>query len=188
MSADFPSIFENKTNVTCAFETDNITISASVTGTGIDSVWISVLINGVQKNYTAIKMGNRYQVTIPSTDLVGGTNIMWNVYAKGPLNIYNNSWKTFYVGNRTILIVNPSSPDGLAGWYVTEPLFILTKDSSGGNNGLGGSFSGINYQNNQSGNFSTINLGNNQQTGPENNEENQNFFSGITGAVVGALD
>ncbi|MBW2976222.1 hypothetical protein KY347_02130 [Candidatus Woesearchaeota archaeon] len=125
---------ENKKDISCAFETDDITLSADVNGSQIDSVWMSYNINGTNYNGTATKgFGTEYSYTIPSSELVGGQNVTWNVYATDPLGVYNNSWQTFYVRNRTSLIVDPATPDGLAGWYVTEPLFTLTKDETGGN-------------------------------------------------------
>ena len=123
----------NKTNVSCAFENDNIMLSADLTGEEINSVWFSYTINGVNYNKTAsIGAGNSYTYTIPSSELVGGANVVWNVYANDSLNVFNNLWKTFYVRSSTALDVDPASPDGLNGWYITEPEFSLIKDVIGG--------------------------------------------------------
>jgi len=125
---------ENKTNVSCAFETNNITVSADLSGTEINSVWVSYTVNGTNYNRTGQKgINNSYLFVIPSFDLIGGMNVMWNVYAADSAAVYNNSWKIFYVRAKTQLIVNPAIPDGLRGWYVTEPLFTLISDVLGGN-------------------------------------------------------
>jgi len=117
----------------CAFETDNITLSANVTGS-LDSVWFSYTIDGYNHNKTASnKEGTIYSVVIPSTELIWGKNVTWNTYANDSLNVYNNSWVSFYVRKRTQLMVEPQNPDGLKGWYITEPLYTLVKDSKAGN-------------------------------------------------------
>jgi hypothetical protein len=126
----------NKTNanLTCSpFETENITISADIVG-DIDSVWFSYNIDGINYNETPTNTGKTYTYTIPSSLLVGGQNVTWNVYSNDSIGrLYNNSWKTFYVRSETNLTIDPSSPDGLNGWYVTEPVFSFSKDASGGN-------------------------------------------------------
>lgn len=124
----------NKTNVTCAIENQNITVSANVDGTDIDSVIIIAWINGTQKTYPTTKNGNLYSGTIPSSDLVGGMDMTWNVFVTDNYDFnYTNGNKTVYVRKSTYLGVIPWPFDGEDGWFVTEPLFSLTKDSTGGN-------------------------------------------------------
>ncbi|MBS3155506.1 hypothetical protein J4404_03335 [Candidatus Woesearchaeota archaeon] len=126
----------NKTEVTCAFESKNISVSANLTGAEILDAWVSYTINGINKNKTyTSKSGNTYYFTIPSSDLTGngGMNVSWNVYATDSINEYNNSWKEFYVRASTYLGVIPWPADGLNNWFVTEPLFSLIKDTIGGN-------------------------------------------------------
>lgn len=125
----------NKTNVECKYETDNITLSANISSSLDISVWVSYTINGTNHNVTvANPVGGIYSYILKSTQLTGGMNVTWNYYANDSFgNLFNNSWKTFYVRNRTNLIVAPPTPDGLNNWYITEPLFTLIKDSAGGN-------------------------------------------------------
>ncbi len=123
----------NKTNSTCVFESDEADLSANVTSSlDIEDVWFSYTIDGVNHNRTYDhRIGDIYYYTIPSSDLVGGQPVQWNVYATDAFDhTFNNSWKEFYVNRKTELTVNPLSPDGLEEWYVTEPLFTLTNPDS----------------------------------------------------------
>lgn len=126
----------NKTNATCKYETDDVTLNVNVSSLlSIDSIWVSYTINGTNYNVTPThEGGDIYSTTILSSQLVGGQYVTWNVYANDSFgNLYNNSWKIFYVRSRTKLNVNPAAPDGLNNWYITEPLFTLIKDGIGGN-------------------------------------------------------
>lgn len=121
----------NKTNVTCAFESENITLEADLAGVGMQNSWISYIINGINYNKTAAIIGNKIQAVIPSNELIGGKNVIWNVYVNDSFNrTYNNSWKTFYVRERTYLEVLPWPFDGSNGWFITEPEFSLISDPS----------------------------------------------------------
>jgi len=121
---------ENKTNVTCAFETDNITLSVDIGSIldNVEDIWFSITLSGVNENKTPEQViGNTRYYTIPSTDLVAGTNVFWNVYANDSYgDVYSNGNMAFYINRRTNLSVNQSAPDGLSNWYVTEPTFTLT--------------------------------------------------------------
>ncbi|MEK6871952.1 MAG: hypothetical protein AABX16_03550, partial [Nanoarchaeota archaeon] len=122
----------NKINVSCAFENTNITLRADVNGSFFDSMWFSYTINGANFNKTgSLSLGSfiNYFYTI-NLSAIGGQNISWNVYVNDSFgNIFSNGLKTFYIHNSTRLIINPSSPEGLNGWYVNEPFFILTNDT-----------------------------------------------------------
>ena len=124
----------NKTGGACVVEKDNVTLTANIASLlNINRVWISYTINGTNYNKTAIPQGPLYSYTINSSQLqgIGGQNIDWNYYANDSYgNIFANGLMTFYVRNTTSLNVTPSIPDGLNGWYVTEPLFTLTADST----------------------------------------------------------
>lgn len=122
----------NKSDANCTFETDNVTLKADLIGIGAKNALISYTINRTNHNKTALIIGNKVQATILAAELVGGMNVTWNVYVNDSTGrLYNNSWKTFYVRNITKLIVDPESPNGKNGWYITEPLFTLTKDNNG---------------------------------------------------------
>ena len=119
---------ENKTiTPNCSFASNEITLNADVAGQNINAVWFSIIINNIQTNRTAIwKTGNAYQISIPSTELVGGTNLIWNVYANDSYNyLYNNSWITHFIYNKTFLIITPPVSNGNFPWYISEPIFSL---------------------------------------------------------------
>ena len=131
----FGICMDGKIGGNCAFETDNVTLRANLTGIEIDRVWFSYSING--DNYTPYASkgpGNSYYIAIPSSQLVGGHYVFWEVYANDTLGIiYSNGLESFYVRNRTKLMVDPLDPDGIDEWYVNEPEFTLTKDGDDGN-------------------------------------------------------
>jgi len=120
----------NKTGPSCSIESKNVTLYANITGFCVDNVKFGVNINGTWQNYSGIPtivpgLGN-YYFTIPSLLLIPG-NVSWTVYADDCYNhTSKNGIKTFYVKKKTSLTTNPANPDGLNGWYVTEPLFTLT--------------------------------------------------------------
>ena len=123
----------NKTETKCAFENNNASLFANIDGLELDTVLFSYTINGVNKNATGLKVSgtsNNYSYTINSSELVSG-NVTWNVYANDSFgNWFMNGFRNFYIRNKTILSVTPSNPDGINGWYVTEPLFSLISDAT----------------------------------------------------------
>jgi hypothetical protein len=129
--------FESKISPFCAYEAENSTISVNlVSNSTIDNVIFTLNISGVMGNHTfnGINNGTNYTYEINSSELIGGENITWNVYVIDEFgNTFLNSWKEFYVRNQTYLTVNPLIPDGLNGWYITEPIFSLFDDPNGTN-------------------------------------------------------
>jgi len=121
---------ENKIDVECNYSSDDIELSADVTGLDIDSVWFEVEVGGVRTNRTDVtNVGDRYFYILSSSELTGEEWIEWNVWANDTYdNEFNNGWKIFYVIKRTELSMNPTDPDGSDPWYITEPEFSLTKD------------------------------------------------------------
>jgi len=126
----------NKVNVSCAFEEKNVTLSADVNGTGVETVIFSYTIDGVNKNVTgSLTPGslNNYEYMIPGGEIPNG-DISWNVYADDLFdNTFMDGLKSFYARNVTDLSIGPSSPDGLNDWYLVEPVFILVADFAANN-------------------------------------------------------
>ncbi|MFH1585143.1 MAG: lamin tail domain-containing protein [archaeon] len=123
----------NKSENPCAFETEDVILTADLIGEDINKCWVSYNINGTN----LIKNGNiiakKCQASILASELVGGQNITWNVFANDSLgNVYHNGEKSFYVRERTFLGVIPWPADGINNWFVTEPTFTLTNDPLGG--------------------------------------------------------
>jgi hypothetical protein len=116
----------NKTiSNSCLIKDDDFSLFVNVTGFCIDEVIFSVISNGSQINFTGENSeGDNYFVDLSSSALVN--NITWTVYTRNCFNTTTkNGDESFYVNNQTGLSVFPSDPDGLNGWYVTEPTFVL---------------------------------------------------------------
>ena len=114
----------------CVLETDNVTLYANVSSQYcIGDVTFSVYSNGNWWNYTGIEnsgAGN-YSVLINSNFSNGGEWINWTVYAEDCYgHLIQNGIQSFYVNSPTSLSIEPSSPDGLNGWYISEPEITLT--------------------------------------------------------------
>ncbi|MBU3912679.1 MAG: hypothetical protein KKE50_01155, partial [Nanoarchaeota archaeon] len=102
----------------CAYETDNITVSANITGSVQE-----VLVETNYGNKTITNLGTVYSALVNG---IGGQNLSWRFVVRdiaGDLNY--GSWNSQYIVKRTILTITPVSPDGLGNWYVSEPVFTL---------------------------------------------------------------
>ena len=126
----FPNELTNISNKsytpTCLIKDDSIELSAKVDGFCIDQVIFSVLTNNSWKNFSGNLIGNKYRVEINSSieDILGNTN--WTVYSTDCFNrTVQDGIESFYINNPTILSINPINPDGLSGWYISQPLFSL---------------------------------------------------------------
>ncbi|MAH07979.1 hypothetical protein CMI38_07060 [Candidatus Pacearchaeota archaeon] len=126
--------FGNKTASNCSFEDLDARLSADVSGEGLDDVWFSYTIDGVNYNNSGSKVGgteNTYEYEINSSLLNNGT-VAWNVYAEDEFgNVFFNGVQNLIVRAASLLSVAPSGPDGDSFWYVSEPLFSLLGDVNG---------------------------------------------------------
>lgn len=106
----------------CAYETDNITLRANITGS-IKEVWVETNISGNMTNHTTTQSSGIYSAVVNG---VGGQNLEWRFVVKDIADdlTYGN-WNSMYIIKRTKLTIAPLNPDGLNNWYVTEPLFTL---------------------------------------------------------------
>jgi hypothetical protein len=126
---NIPTIISNETiEPMCVLESDNVTLSAKIVGICLEEIIFSVEIDGLITNYTGSEgLNDIYSVDIFSNILIGAENVVWSVYG---INCFNNtirnSLRVFYVNSITSLEVSPDTPDGLNGWYVSEPEFTLT--------------------------------------------------------------
>ncbi len=130
------TIIKNKSiSSNCIFEYDNVTLNVQVTGFCIENVIFSIFINNTWKNYTGTNIGGSdYSFIIDSTLLSGEETIDWTVFTFDCFNITEQDGiESFYVRKKTSLSTFPVSSDGLNSWYITEPIFTLTKDAVGGN-------------------------------------------------------
>jgi len=141
MEQNLSALIVNGTEITgesysplCAFGNSNVNFMANVTFKDCSGdVWVSIKIgNGTWINYTAPRfVASNYSFTLDSSLLIEGKNVSWQFFARDCYNlVYNGSLNKFYVRDNTNVIVNPLSPDGQNGWYVTEPLFSILGDAS----------------------------------------------------------
>lgn len=106
----------------CSYETDNITVSADITGS-IQEVWVETNISGVIANHSTINTAETYSAIING---IGGQNISWRFVVEDIFGGTTYSdWNSQYIVRRTSLSVNPISPNGLNGWYTVEPIWTL---------------------------------------------------------------
>ncbi len=114
----------------CVFETDDVTLSATVTYlVCVGDVLFGIKIgSGEWINYShTSKVDDVYSYLLSSSLLNAGETVYWTVYADDCYeHITKNGDEEFYVHSTTSLSVNPPDPDGLNGWYITEPEFTLT--------------------------------------------------------------
>ncbi len=111
----------------CLVKGDQITLSANVTGFCINEVIFSINTNDGQINITGNNIGSgNYTASVNSSLLNAYNNVSWTVYAKDCFNqTVRNGDEYFYLNNRTALTVVPSNPNGINGWYISEPIFLL---------------------------------------------------------------
>ncbi|MEM3074758.1 MAG: lamin tail domain-containing protein [Candidatus Pacearchaeota archaeon] len=120
-------ISNKSSNPSCLIKNDNVTLNVKVTGFCIEEVIFSLFKDGGWQNFTGINLGNNnYSIEVDTSLFLQSGEIKWTVFAKNCFNITKkNGNETFYLNNHTILFVNPSSPDGLNNFYITEPEFTL---------------------------------------------------------------
>lgn len=123
-----PIIITNKTSSpSCLFFDNTITLGVDVNGSCIQEVIFSVDVNGNWTNFTGIEITpGHYFVILPSGTFSSDGNFDWTVYARNCVNdIEKDGTETLVLNGKTSLSVNPSSPNGLNNWYVSEPEFTL---------------------------------------------------------------
>jgi hypothetical protein len=107
----------------CAYETDNITLSANITG-NIVNVTVEANISGNLTNYTTTNLENVYSTVVNG---IGGENLTWRFIVEDVFgDLIYGDWNDLYIVRRTSLSVNPPSPNGLNNWYVVEPTWTLS--------------------------------------------------------------
>jgi len=113
----------------CIIKGENITLYANISHSDPVEVTFSVDDNGVWQNFSGVftlnGIGNYSSVV--DTSLLNPGNHNWTVFVKDIANqTHQNGIENFYVNSLTDLEVSPDSPDGLNGWYVSEPTFVLS--------------------------------------------------------------
>ncbi len=121
---------ENKiASKNCIFSSEAVILYANVSSlVCIGNVIFSYNTNGIWKNVSGVVnsgIGN-YMGVINKNYLMDGEDVLWTVYAD---DCYGHQTKdsisSFHVSLKTNLTTIPKNPEGLNGWYISEPLFIL---------------------------------------------------------------
>lgn len=197
-----PTTIQNKTSSPiCVLNGDNVRLNVNVSGFCAEEVIFSVLINGNWMNFTGVENNpTNFTTTINSSlfNLTG--NVDWTVYTRNCLNITaQDGIESFYVNNKTILSVNPANPDGLAGWYISEPSFILINTDAANIfyrwDGLAYSvFSGIAFglentpnNGNTTGGVMTLTYWSNFSCGKTESDQSKTFKSDFTDPLINDL-
>jgi hypothetical protein len=116
------NITDMPSSLTCAYETDNITVNANITGS-IKEVWVETNISGVLENHTVSNIDEIYSSIVQG---VGGEEMQWRFVVKDITDsLIYGSWNSMHIVKRTSLVVSPSVPDGLNNWYISEPQYTL---------------------------------------------------------------
>ena len=132
----FSNVPNNISNTTegssCILSSDNITLSAEITGFCINKVVFIVNYNATKVNYSSTSVdGSTYYLQLAPNALPGSKKINWTVFASDCFNhSIKSAIRTFYINSKTTLAVVPSLPNGFNKWYITEPIFILTNPDS----------------------------------------------------------
>lgn len=124
------SITDKSFAPSCLLKTNNLTLYANVSSpTCIGNVTFSALLDGIWQNFTGeVSLGpGNYSAQIPSNLLPVSQFINFTVFAD---DCFNNTVQdgihSVYINNITSLTIDPSAPDGISPWYITEPEFTLT--------------------------------------------------------------
>jgi hypothetical protein len=131
--SNVPTLIQNLSeSPACIIETDNVTLSATVTGSCIQQVIFSSNINGNQINITGTQTSGKYSAIVRSSQLVGSSTASWKVIAKNCFNeVKESPEENFYVNAKTVLVTIPGSPDGLNSWFTSPMTFtLLNTDAS----------------------------------------------------------
>ncbi len=124
---------ESNTPQTCIFETDNVEVNATIKfGEPYNGVWVSVKAGENWTNHTLQNDSpTEFYVTFNSSYFNGEQTTYYQFFAQDIYNYtYNGSVNSFYLIKRTQLTISPQYPDGINGWYVTEPTLTLIKDAN----------------------------------------------------------
>lgn len=120
----------------CIFPYDDVILYANVSAAFCaENVRFEVNADGTWKNFTASVLNSgkgNYSAFIDKTNFNGGENVLWKVFADDCYgHLSSILGDDFYVNKRASLTASPLNPDGLGGWYITEPFFSLSSSDAG---------------------------------------------------------
>jgi len=115
----------------CALDTDNILVRAEITGS---IAQVKLLLNTDGNIREIILPGTAegiYSYTINSSETTAGTTVEWQFAVTDVIgNETEGEAGSIRIYFTTILQVFPALPDGMGGWYVTEPQFELSNSDA----------------------------------------------------------
>jgi len=129
-----PAIINTSANP-CYYSNKDIILNINVDELNLESVLLEANFEGTWKNYSANCTnvnGTLYSCSyIVDSNFLNSSAINGAFYWKFFTNdSYGHSSETNEFLFGTLLEINPSTPDGLNGWYVTEPNFSLISNYS----------------------------------------------------------
>lgn len=117
-----------------AFIGDDLILNATISDDfGIKTILITNDLNGSLGNYTNItNTNNNYSYKVNSNLLTNG-QINWKYVAIDKANnVDEGNLVSSRLNNRTNISISPATPNGMNGWYISEPIITLLKDLSSG--------------------------------------------------------
>ena len=122
---------ENQSESACPIVLKNFSLFVDVSGTDVKQVMISYQNGNVSTTKNATILGgttNTYTITISGAELTAGI-LSWHAIAEDNSGIVLESTeRNVTIRQATVLMVDPELPNGMNGWYVTEPNFSLIAD------------------------------------------------------------
>src|SRR3989344_5127423 len=115
----------------CALDTDNLTVQAEISGSIAE---VKLLLNTDGTTKEIVLPGNAegiYSYIINSSETSGGTTVEWQfAVADAAGNVTYGETGSARIYFATSLQVSPSLPNGLNGWYTSEPQFELSNSDA----------------------------------------------------------
>ncbi|MDD5253943.1 MAG: right-handed parallel beta-helix repeat-containing protein [Candidatus Nanoarchaeia archaeon] len=114
----------------CILDSEDVEVKANMTYSAcLGNVWIGVNTGSGWQNYSAIGTKNPYSYKIDDSLTEGGNLVQWRYYVDDCYgHVDEGAIQEFTPKHKTDLIIDPSTPNGLEGWYKTEPLFTFNND------------------------------------------------------------
>jgi len=131
-------ITETASSPSCLLTGDNVTLYANITSTScIENVTFILNLPSGDLYAKAIKSNSKignYSYTF-NTQNLSNADINWYVEAQDCNETLSTSLDTiglssFHVNAKTNITINPSTPDGLNSWYLSDPEFSLSNPNA----------------------------------------------------------
>ncbi|HLD97715.1 MAG TPA: lamin tail domain-containing protein [Candidatus Nanoarchaeia archaeon] len=122
-----PVTISDTNSSSCNIKGKNVILSSVVEGFCVEDVIFSVESDNGWVNFSGNTInGKNYSALINSTAINISQNTNWQLFVRDCFNqTFSSQVENFYLNENTLLIVNPSEPDGNNEWYITTPEFSL---------------------------------------------------------------